>query len=99
MKKMTLSQNQINYVSRYLAASNVGTMWDGKELPKTDVKKYVEAYWGMARRNHDEAGIDLTPEVRSFERDLKKGGKDCVYWVEAFEKEFGTGSVAALDQI
>jgi len=97
MKKVKLSQNQIQYISRYLAASNVGTMSDSRDPPKTDVKKYVQIYWFRAVQNYDEAGVDLAPELRSFQRDLEKGGKDAQYWFEAFEKDFGVGSVAALD--
>jgi len=81
-----LTDVQIDLMSKYFTASDVGTMRGGKESLKSDPKEYALQFWYQAVQNHGEAGIDLEPERKSFAKMIKK---DSAYWVAEFEKAVG----------
>lgn len=86
IKGPKLTDVQIDLMSKYFTASSVGTMWGRGEPSKADPKNYVLDYYEQAVRNHDEAGIDLEPERKSFIKLIKK---DTAHWVAEFEKAVG----------
>jgi hypothetical protein len=94
--KIKLTNNQIELIAKFMAASNVGTMISdlGRSAPeKSDVKRFVHLYWNLAVQNHDEEGINLNPELVLFKKLVRQ---DPNYWVGQFEKEFGAHSVDLL---
>lgn len=97
--KVLLTDRQKELLAKYFTASNIGTMESQVRVPKTDVRRWVQAYFRQAVENFMEAGIDLEYEKKgeldSFRKHVKK---DPAYWVGQFEKEFGVGSITKLNE-
>lgn len=85
---MKLTTTQIDYIAKYLTASNVGTMTDYLKNKPCDTKKYIDEYWSLAYQNHAEEGISLKPEYNDFAKELKNA-KKVQYWIDVMKKLFG----------
>jgi hypothetical protein len=92
---MTLTVKQIDLISKYFAAHNVGTILEKKrgELEPLDV--YIRRFWFTAVDNHDSAGVDIGPEALAFVKELRNP-KKAGYWVDQFKKEFGENALAEI---
>lgn len=96
MKKASikLTPVQIDYLAKYMTATNLAV--DPRTVtikPEDGLCRYIDALYHNCASDHDCEDIDITPEYRSFVKEVKK---DPTYWVKQFEKDFGEGSLALL---
>ena len=93
-KVTILTIKQIDLMSKWLAASNVGTMTDKRKAGEP-LADYIRRYWQTAVENHDCEGIDIGPEALDFVKELRNPKKN-MYWVDQLKKEFGDNALEEL---
>ena len=80
-KKVKLTDDQIKYGAMYLAASNLGM-----QIQNAKDEMDIRAGWRRCMEAHFEDGqeIDVQPELKDWEKSLRKGD---TYSVGAIQKE------------
>ncbi len=92
---MKLTAKQIDLMSKWLAASNVGTMLDRKCFINESLEAYIRRYWNTAVENHACEGIDIADEAIGFVKELRNVKKSG-YWVDRLKQEFGDNALEEL---